>query len=111
MQPRKVIKVAQVSLLSKGLARRCNLQKCKLYPLENLVRAITKSVCNAISQKDVMVGGNVARAVRDMFGPKMGLKELKKWLMSFQAERGQKTYDNETRDHISRQRPVFIQGV
>ena len=31
--------------------------------------------------------------------------------MSFQAERGQKTYDNETRDHTSRQMPVFIQGV
>ena len=103
--------MAQVSLSSKGLARRCNLQKCKLYPLEDLVRAITKSVCNAISQKDVMVGGNVARSSRRYVRAKKGLKELKKWLMSFQAERGQKTYDNETRDHTSRQRPVFIQGV
>ena len=34
MQLRKVIPVAQISLLLKGLARRCNLQKYKLYPLE-----------------------------------------------------------------------------
>ena len=36
------------------------------------------------------------------------VKELKKWLMSCQAERGQNTYDNETRDHTSRQRPVVM---
>ena len=103
--------MAQVSLLSKGLAQRCNLQKCKLYPLEDLVRAITKSVYNTISQKDVMVGGNVAQGSQRYVGAEKGLKELKEWLMLFQAERGQKTYDNKTRDHTSRQRPVFIQGV
>ena len=97
--------------MSKGLAQRCNLQRCKLYPLEDLVRAITKSVCNAISQKDVMVGGNVARSGQRYVQAEKGLKELKKWLMSFGAERGQKTYDNKTRDYTSRQRPVFIQGV
>ena len=68
-------------------------------------------MCNAISQKDIMVGGNVAQSSRRYVWAEKGLKELKKWLMSFQAERGQKTYDNETRDHTSRQRPVFIQGV
>ena len=68
-------------------------------------------MCNAISQKDIMVGGNVARGSWRYVRAEKGLKELKKWLMLFQAERGQKTYDNETRDHISRQRPVFIQGV
>ena len=103
--------MAQVSLLSKGLARRCNLQRGKLYPLEDLVRAITKSVCNAISQKDIMVGGNIAWSSWRYVWAEKGLKELKKWLMLFQAERGKKTYDNETRDHTSRQRPVFIQGV
>ena len=97
--------------MSKGLARRFNLQRCKLYPSEDLVRAITKSVCNAISQKDIMVGGNIARGSQRYIRAEKGLKGLKKWLMSFQAERGQKTYDNETRDHTSRQRPVFIQGV
>ena len=66
---------------------------------------------NAISQKDVMVGGNIALGSRRYIRAKKGLKELKKWLMSFQAERGQKTYDNKTRDHTRRQRPVFIQGV
>ena len=68
-------------------------------------------MCNAISQKDVMVGGNVAQGSWRYVQAEKGLKELKKWLMSFQAERGQKTYDNKTRDHTSRQRPVFIQGV
>ena len=103
--------MAQVSLLSKGLAQRCNLQRCNLYPLEDLVRAITKSVCNAISQKDIMVGGNVAQGSWRYVRAEDGLKELKELLMLFQAERGQKTYDNETRDYTSRQRPVFIQGV
>ena len=69
--------MAQVSLLSKGLARRCNLQKCKLYPLEDLVRAITKSVCNTISQKDVMVGGNVAQSSWRYVWAKKGVKGIK----------------------------------
>ena len=68
-------------------------------------------MCNTIIQKDVMVGGNVARSSWRYIQAKKGLNELKKWLMSFQADRGQNTYDNETRDHTSRQRPVFIQGV
>ena len=77
MQLRKVIPVAQISLLSKGLARRCNLQKYKLYPLEDLVRAITKSVCNTISQKDVMVGGNVASEQSEICSGRKGFKGIK----------------------------------
>ena len=63
--------------MSKGLARRCNLQKCKLYPLEDLVRAITKSVCNAVSQKDVMVGGNIAWGSQRYVWAKKGVKGIK----------------------------------
>ena len=79
--------------------------------MERVITAITKSVCNTISQKDVMVGGNIAWGSWRYVRAKDRLKELKELLMSFQAERGQKTYDNKTRDHTSRQRPVFIQGV
>ena len=61
----------------KGLAQRCNLQKCKLYPLEDLVRAITKSVCNAISQKDIMVGGNVAQGSQRYIWAIKGFKGIK----------------------------------
>ena len=69
--------MAQVSLSSKGLAQRCNLQKCKLYPLEDLVRAITKSVCNAISQKDIMVGGNIAQGSQRYVRAEKGVKGIK----------------------------------
>ena len=63
--------------MSKGLARRCNLQRCKLYPLEDLVRAITKSVCNTISQKDIMVGGNIAQGSRRYVRAEKGVKGIK----------------------------------
>ena len=69
--------MAQVSLLSKGLARRCNLQRCKLYPLDDLVRAITKSVCNTISQKDIMVGGNIASEQSEIRSGQKGVKGIK----------------------------------
>ena len=69
--------MAQVSLLLKGLARRCNLQRCKLYPLDDSVRAITKSVCNAISQKDVMVGGNIASEQSEIRLGRKGVKGIK----------------------------------
>ena len=37
-----------------------------------------------------MVGGNIARSSRRYVRAEKGLKELKKWLMSFQAERGKR---------------------
>ena len=47
-----------------------------------------------------------------MFGPKKGLKELHKEVADVVSSRKRaKDLDNETRDHTSRQRPVFIQGV